>query len=73
MPSLESIISTVFKCYQRMNYECYYSEFNMDNFKAELDEKLKIGIVTEHSSFQNIFVQVLNNMLRQRKNCAFQY
>ena len=38
-----------------------YSEFNMDNFKAELDDKLKSGVVTEYSNFQNIFIQVLNN------------
>ena len=67
MPWLESIISRIFKCYQRLNYKCYYNEFNMDNFKAELDEKLKSGIVIEYSNFQNIFVQVLNNMLQQRK------
>ena len=33
----------------------------MDNFKAELDDKLKRSIVTEYSNFQNIFIQVLNN------------
>ena len=38
-----------------------YSEFNMDNFKAELDDKLKSVVVTEYSNFQNIFIQVLNN------------
>ena len=37
---------------------CDYSELIMDNFKAELDDKLKSGIVTD---FQNIFIQVLNN------------
>ena len=36
------------------------SEFNMDNFKAELDDKLKNGVVTEYSNFQNTFIQVLN-------------
>ena len=25
-----------------------YNEFNMDNFKAELDDKLKSGVVTEY-------------------------
>ena len=40
---------------------CDYSEINMDNFKAELDNKLKKSIVTECSNFQNIFIQVLNN------------
>ena len=38
-----------------------YSEFNMDNFKAELDDRLKSGLVTEYSNFKNIFIQVLNN------------
>ena len=38
-----------------------YSEFNMDHFKAELGDKLKSGVVTEYSSFQNIFIQVLIN------------
>ena len=38
-----------------------YSEFSMDNSKAELDDKLKSGVVTEYSNFQNIFIQVLNN------------
>ena len=33
----------------------------MDNFKAELDDKLKSGILTEDSNFQNIFTKVLNN------------
>ena len=32
----------------------------MDNFKAELDDKLKSSIVTEYSNFQNVFIQVLN-------------
>ena len=50
-----------------------YSEFNMDNFKAELDDKLKSGVVTEYSNFQNIFIQILNNhALAKKKNCAFQ-
>ena len=50
-----------------------YSEFNMDNFKAELDDKLKSGVVTEYSNFQNIFIQILNNhVLAKKKNCAFQ-
>ena len=35
-----------------------YSEFNMNNFKAELDNKLTSGILTEYSNFQNIFIQV---------------
>ena len=38
-----------------------YSEFNMNNFKAELGDTLKSGVVTEYSSFQNIFIQVLIN------------
>ena len=38
-----------------------YSEFNIDNFKAELEDKLKSGIVTEYSNFRNIFLQVFNN------------
>ena len=38
-----------------------YSEFNMDNFKAELDDRLKSGLVTEYSNFKSIFIQVLNN------------
>ena len=33
-----------------------YSEFNMDNFKAQLDNKLKSGTVTEYSNFQKIFI-----------------
>ena len=33
----------------------------MDNFKAELDDRLKSGLVTEYSNFKNIFIQVLNN------------
>ena len=50
-----------------------YSEFNMDNSKAELDNKLKSGVVTEYSNFQNIFIQILNNhALAKKKNCAFQ-
>ena len=28
-----------------------YSEFNMHDFKAELDDRLKSGIVTEYSNF----------------------
>ena len=50
-----------------------YSEFNMNNFKAELDDKLKSGIVTEYSNFRNIFIQVLNNHApAKKKKCAFQ-
>ena len=45
-----------------------YSEFNMDNFKAELDDKLKSGVVTEYSNFQNIFIQILNYHARAKKN-----
>ena len=30
-----------------------YSEFNMDNFKAELDHKLKSGIVIGYTDFQS--------------------
>ena len=37
-----------------------YSEFNIDNFKAELEDKLKSGIVTEYSNFRNIFLQVFS-------------
>ena len=44
-----------------------YSEFNMDNFKSELDDKLESGIVTEYSNFQNIFIQVLNNQASAKK------
>ena len=33
-----------------------YIEFNMDNFKAELNHKLKSGIITEPSNFQSIFI-----------------
>ena len=44
-----------------------YSEFNMDNFKAELDDKLKSGVVTECSNFQNIFIQVPNNHAPAKK------
>ena len=44
-----------------------YTEFNIDNFKAELDHKLKIGIVTEYSNFQSIFIQVLNNYAPVKK------
>ena len=39
----------------------------MDNFKAELDDKLKSGIVTEYPIFQNIFIQVLNNHAPAKK------
>ena len=47
-----------------------YSEFNMDNFKAELDDKLKSGIVTEHSDFKNIYIHKFSIiMLQQRKKC----
>ena len=50
-----------------------YSEFDMDNFKAELGDKLKSGIVTEYSNFQNIFIRVRNNHApTKKKNCAFQ-
>ena len=44
-----------------------YSEFNMDNFKAELDDELKSGVVTEYSNFQNIFIQVFNNHATAKK------
>ena len=44
----------------------------MNNFKAELDNKLKSGVVTDYSNFQNIFIQILNNhSLATKKNCAF--
>ena len=39
----------------------------MDNFKAELDHKLNSGIVTEYSNFQNVFIPVLNNYARAKK------
>ena len=43
----------------------------MNNFKAQLDNKLKSGIVTEYSNFQNIFIQVLNNHApAEKKNCT---
>ena len=49
------------------------SEVNMDNFKAELDDKFKSGIITEYSNFQNIFIQVRNNHApAKKKNYAFQ-
>ena len=45
----------------------------MDDFKAELDDKLESGTVTEYSNFQNIFIQVLNNHAPAKKKiCAFQ-
>ena len=44
-----------------------YNEFNIDNFKAELDNKLKSDIVTEYSNVQNIFIQVLNNHAPAKK------
>ena len=44
-----------------------YSEFNMDNSKAELDNKLKSGVVTEYSNFQKKFFQVLNNHAPAKK------
>ena len=46
---------------------CDYSEFNTDNFKAELDDYLKSGIIREYSNFQNIFIQVLNNQVPAKK------
>ena len=44
-----------------------YSEFNMDNFKAELDDKLKSGMVREYPNSQNIFIQVFNNHCTAKK------
>ena len=44
-----------------------YSEFNIDNFKAELGDNLNSGIVREYSNFQNIFIQVLNNHAPAKK------
>ena len=38
-----------------------YSEFNVDNFKAEQDDKLISGILTGYSNFQNTLIQFLNN------------
>ena len=52
---------------------CDYSEFNMDNFSAELDHKLKSYIVTEYSNFQNTYIQVLNNHVPAKKSSAFQW
>ena len=44
----------------------------MDNFKAELEDKLKGGIETEYSNFQNIFIEVLNNQApAEKKNVRF--
>ena len=44
----------------------------MDNFKAELDNKLKSGVITAYSNFQNIFIQVLNNHApAKKKNLLF--
>ena len=44
----------------------------MDNFKAELEDKLKGGIETEYSNFQNIFIEVLNNQApAKKKNVRF--
>ena len=46
----------------------------MDNFKAELDNKSKSGIVTEYSNFQNNFIQVLNNRApAKKKTVGFNY
>ena len=39
----------------------------MDNFKADLDDKLKGGIETEYSNFQNTFIEVLNNQAPAKK------
>ena len=44
-----------------------YSEFNMNNFKAELDNKLTSGILTEYSNFQKILIQILNNHAPPKK------
>ena len=43
-----------------------YGEFNMNNFKPELDNQLKSGIITEYSNFQ-IFIEVLNNHAPAKK------
>ena len=44
----------------------------MDNFKAELDDKLKSGIVTEHSNFKNIYIHKFSIiLLQQRKKMRF--
>ena len=40
----------------------------MDNFKAELDDKLRSCIITEYSNFQNIFIQVINDHAPAKKN-----
>ena len=46
----------------------------MGNFKAELDNKLKSGIVTVYSNFQNDFIQVLNNHTpAKKKTVRFSY
>ena len=44
-----------------------YSEFNVDNFKAELNDKLKSGIVTEHSNFKNISIYKFSIIMRQQR------
>ena len=43
----------------------------MDNFKAELDDKLKSGMVREYPNSQNIFIQVFNNHCTAKKNRRF--
>ena len=44
-----------------------YSEFNKDNFKAELDDKLKSGVVTEYSNFKTFLFKFSIIILRQIK------
>ena len=44
-----------------------YSEFNMDNLKVELGDKLKSGVVREYSSFQNIIQDLINHAPGKKK------
>ena len=39
----------------------------MDNFKAELDDKLKSGIITEYSNFKTFLFKFSIIVLQQRK------
>ena len=40
----------------------------MGNFKAELDDKFKSGMITEYSNFQKKFIQILSNHAPAKKN-----
>ena len=46
----------------------------MDNFKAELDHKLKGGIVTVFKFSVFKIIQIFNNhaLAKKKKGCAFQ-